>query len=224
MDPASYRLHISGLVDFPRELTLEELRRRPRSTHTAGFECSGNSNRRINPLVGNARWAGVSLSSLLKEAGIKSYAREVVFWGADKGTEEVSHGGNTTTVEQPFGRSLALADAMKSEVLVAYQMNGEPLSPEQGAPARLIVPGWYGVAKRQVADPHPRAGPPLHGKVHGPRVCHPARSARRGGRRLERNLGQPHSPEVHGGPGHPQRLPLQDPGVRAERRHAPEGR
>ena len=146
MDPASYRLHISGLVDFPRELTLEELRRRPRSTHTAGFECSGNSNRRINPLVGNARWAGVSLSSLLKEAGIKSYAREVVFWGADKGTEEVSHGGNTTTVEQPFGRSLALADAMKSEVLVAYQMNGEPLSPEQGAPARLIVPGWYGVA------------------------------------------------------------------------------
>lgn len=146
VDPAGYRLRISGLVDSPRELSLDDLRQRPRSTHTAGFECSGNSSRRINPLVGNAQWSGVSLSSLLKEAGIKAYAREVVFWGADKATEKVSHGGATVTVEQPFGRSLALADAMNSEVLVAYEMNGEPLSPEQGAPARLIVPGWYGVA------------------------------------------------------------------------------
>ena len=146
VDPAGYRLRISGLVDSPRELTLDELRQRPRSTHTAGFECSGNSPRRINPLVGNARWVGVSLSNLLKEAGIRPYAREVVFWGADKGTEEVYHGGTTVKVEQSFGRSLALADAMKSEVLVAYEMNGEPLSLYQGAPVRLIVPGWYGVA------------------------------------------------------------------------------
>ena len=146
VDPAGYRLRIDGLVDSPRELTLEELRGRPRSTHTAGFECSGNSPRRINGLVGNARWVGVSLSSLLKEAGIKAYAREVVFWGADKGTEEIYHGGTTVNVEQSFGRSLALTDAMKSEVLVAYEMNGEPLSHYQGAPARLIVPGWYGVA------------------------------------------------------------------------------
>lgn len=146
VDPAGYRLRIDGLVDSPRELTLDELRRRPRSTHTAGFECSGNSPRRVNGLAGNARWVGVSLSSLLKEAGIRPYAREVVFWGADKGTEEVYHGGTTVNVEQSFGRSLALADAMKSEVLVAYEMNGEPLSLNQGAPVRLIVPGWYGVA------------------------------------------------------------------------------
>ncbi len=146
VDPAAYRLRIDGLVDTPRELTLDELRQRPRSTHTAGFECSGNSPRRVNGLAGNARWVGVGLSSLLKEAGIRPYAREVVFWGADKGTEEVYHGGTTVNVEQSFGRSLALADAMKSEVLVAYEMNGEPLSLNQGAPARLIVPGWYGVA------------------------------------------------------------------------------
>ena len=142
----NYRLRISGLVEKPLELSLHNLRQRHRSLHIVGFECSGNSRRRINPLVGNARWSGVSLKGLLQESGIKAHATEVIFWGADKGTEEVSHGGARVKVDQPFGRSLAVADAMRSEVLVVYEMNGEPLSPEQGAPVRLIVPGWYGVA------------------------------------------------------------------------------
>jgi DMSO/TMAO reductase YedYZ molybdopterin-dependent catalytic subunit len=125
---------------------LTEIKIRPRSEHVAGFECSGNNNARGNPLVGNARWAGVSLAGLLKDLGLKPSAREVVFFGADKATEEVSHGGATNKVEQRFARSLSLEDATRPEVLLAYEMNGAPLSQFQGAPLRLIVPGWYGVA------------------------------------------------------------------------------
>ncbi len=107
VDPAGYRLRISGLVDFPGELSLGELRHRPRSAHTAGFECSGNSRRRINPLVGNARWSGVSLSHLLREAGIRSTAREVVFWGGGPGNGESlpwrRHGHGGTALRKKFG-------------------------------------------------------------------------------------------------------------------------
>jgi DMSO/TMAO reductase YedYZ molybdopterin-dependent catalytic subunit len=146
VDPGVYRLRITGLVDRPVELSLADLKRRRRLEQVVGFECSGNNNARGNPLVGNARWGGTPLASLLKECSVKATAREVVFFGADKGTEEVSHGGSTEKVEQRFARSLSVDDASQSEVMLAYEMNGEPLSQAQGYPVRLIVPGWYGVA------------------------------------------------------------------------------
>jgi DMSO/TMAO reductase YedYZ molybdopterin-dependent catalytic subunit len=146
IDPTNYKLKISGLVERPMELSLSELRKQPRVEHVAGFECSGNGPKRISGLAGNARWAGAGLASVLKNCGVRPQAKEVVFFGADKSTEEVSHGGGTATVEQRFARSLALEDATAAEVLLAYEMNGEPLSLYQGAPVRLIVPGWYGVA------------------------------------------------------------------------------
>ena len=146
VESATYRLRITGLVDRPVELSLSDLRKRHRMEQIVGFECSGNNNARGNPLVGNARWTGTSLGSLLKECGVKSAAREVVFFGADKGTEEVSHGGSTHKVEQRFARSLSVEDVTQPEVLLAYEMNGEPLSLSQGSPLRVIVPGWYGVA------------------------------------------------------------------------------
>jgi DMSO/TMAO reductase YedYZ molybdopterin-dependent catalytic subunit len=146
VDVASYKLRVSGLVNKPVELSLEELQRRPRTELIAGFECSGNNLARLNTLVGNARWAGTSLAALLKEARPQSTAREVVFFGADHGTEEIAHGGGQPQkYEQNFARSLALEDAMHPDVLLVWEMNGAPLPPKNGGPVRLLVPGWYGV-------------------------------------------------------------------------------
>jgi len=146
VDPESYKLRLSGLVNKPLELSLEELKRRPRTELIAGFECSGNNPARLNTLVGNAHWAGTSVAALLKDAGLKSTAREVVFFGADHGTEEIVHGGGQSQeYEQNFARSLALEDAMNPDILLAWEMNGVPLPPQHGGPVRLLVPGWYGI-------------------------------------------------------------------------------
>jgi DMSO/TMAO reductase YedYZ molybdopterin-dependent catalytic subunit len=146
MDPTSYKLRLSGLVNKPLELSLEELKRRPRTELIAGFECSGNNPARLNTLVGNARWAGTSVAALLKDAGLKSTATEVVFFGADHGTEEIVHGaGQPQEYEQNFARSLALEDARNPDILLVWEMNGAPLPPKNGGPVRLLVPGWYGV-------------------------------------------------------------------------------
>jgi len=146
IDPASYKLRITGLVEHPMELTLADLKKRPRVEHIVGFECSGNNNPRGNPLVGNATWTGTSVARLLKEAGPRPGAREVVFFGADTGTEEITHGGTPEKVEQHFGRALAIDDAMLPDIMLADEMNGQPMPHPHGAPVRLVVPGWYGVA------------------------------------------------------------------------------
>jgi DMSO/TMAO reductase YedYZ molybdopterin-dependent catalytic subunit len=146
VDAATYKLKIDGLVNKPIELTLDELKKRSRVEQTIGFECSGNNGFQ-RPLIGNARWVGTSLNALLKDAGLKPNAREIVFFAADKGTEDIVHGrGQTQKYEQNFGRSLAVEDAMKPEPFLAWEMNGAPLATGHGAPVRLIVPGWYGVA------------------------------------------------------------------------------
>src|SRR5262245_2447516 len=146
IDPSAYKLRITGLVDRPMELTLADLKKRPRVEQVVGFECSGNNNPRGNPLVGNATWAGTSVARLLKEAGPRAGAREVVFFGADTGTEEITHGGAPEKVEQHFGRALSIDDAMLPDVMLADEMNGTPMPHPHGAPVRLVVPGWYGVA------------------------------------------------------------------------------
>jgi DMSO/TMAO reductase YedYZ molybdopterin-dependent catalytic subunit len=151
-DAASYRLRITGLVERPIDLTLAELQRRTRAEQVVGFECAGNSNERSNALLGNARWVGTPLASLLRERGIRDTAREVVFYGADKGLEDVSHGGATERVEQHFGRSLSIEEALRPEVMVAWEMNGEPLPRTHGQPLRLIVPGSYGVGNVKWLD------------------------------------------------------------------------
>ena len=145
VDPATFRLKTSGLVDRPTSLSLDDLRRMGGTELVAGFECSGNR-RPLQGLSGNGRWTGVRLRAVLDQAGVKSQAREFVFFGADHGAEEVEFRTDKIKVEQQFGRSLSREKALSPEPFLAYALNGEPLTRHQGSPLRLIVPGWYGVA------------------------------------------------------------------------------
>ena len=143
IDTATYRLRVSGLVDRPLSLSIDELRGLPSRELVFGFECSGNRGP-INGLASNGRWTGVSLETVLERAGVQPSAREIVFLGADHGEEEVEFRGQTYTVDQQYGRSLPRDRALSPEPLLAYALNGEPLTPFQGSPLRLLVPGWYG--------------------------------------------------------------------------------
>jgi DMSO/TMAO reductase YedYZ molybdopterin-dependent catalytic subunit len=143
VDPAAFRLKISGLVDKPLALSLEDLRKMKSTELIFGFECSGNR-RPLQGLCGNGRWTGVPLYTVLNQAGVKAQAREFVFFGADHGEEEVEFRGQTYKVDQQYGRSLARDKALSPDPLLAYAMNGEPLTRHQGFPLRLLVPGWYG--------------------------------------------------------------------------------
>lgn len=154
VDPATYRLHVSGLVDQNLSLSIDELRAMPSREIVVGFECSGNGGP-VNGLCGNGRWTGVPLRTVLDRAGVKPDAKEFVFFGADRGEEEVPFRGQTFTVEQQYGRSLDREKALSPEPILVYALNGEPLTRHQGFPLRLIVPGWYGMAQvKWLADIH----------------------------------------------------------------------
>lgn len=145
VDPAGYTLKISGLVDRPGQLTLDDLKKMGATDLVAGFECSGNRGP-LQGLCGNGRWTGVALKRVLDSSGVKAAAREFVFFGADHAEEDVEWRAQTFRIDVPFGRSLEREKAMSSGPFLAWALNGEPLTRHQGAPLRLIVPGWYGVA------------------------------------------------------------------------------
>jgi DMSO/TMAO reductase YedYZ molybdopterin-dependent catalytic subunit len=145
VDPATFKLKISGLVERPKALSLDDLKKIGSGDLIAGFECSGNRGP-LNGLSGNGRWTGVPLKTVLDSTGVKPSAREFVFFGADKGEEEVEWRTQKYKIDVPFGRSLTREKALAPEPFLAWALNGEPLTKHQGAPLRLIVPGWYGVA------------------------------------------------------------------------------
>ena len=148
VDASAWRLTIGGRVEQPLALSLDEVRARRAVELPVTLECAGNGRARLNPrpmsqpwlseAVGTARWRGTPLRPLLEEAGLVPDAVEVVFTGLDRGIE----GGE----EQRYQRSLRLHDALMPDVLLAYEMNGEPLPRQHGFPLRLVVPGWYGMA------------------------------------------------------------------------------
>jgi len=144
VDVATYTLQVSGLVDKPLSLSLDDLRKMGSRELVAGFECSGNRGP-LQGLSSNARWTGVPLKTVLDKAGVKAQAREFVFFGADRGEEDVEFRNDKFKVQQQFGRALTREKALSPEPMLMYALNGEPLTLHQGMPVRLVVPGWYGV-------------------------------------------------------------------------------
>src|SRR5262245_59800153 len=148
VDSGSYRLAVRGHVSRELSLSLDDLRTRPAVELAVTLECAGNGRALITPhvesqpwlqeAVGTASWRGTPVRALLKEAGVQDGAVEVAFAGLDRGVEN--------DVEQRYERSLSLFESLRPDVLLVYEMNGEPLLPQHGFPLRLLVPGWYGMA------------------------------------------------------------------------------
>ncbi len=143
IDQATWKLEVDGLVKKPLSLTLGDIMARPRQEVVFTVECSGNHGFPFfTGGIGNARWAGTPLASILQEAGVLDEGIEVVFWGTDAGEIEI----RDMKFTQNFARSMSLEDAMSPDNILCYEMNGEALPAPNGFPLRLIAPGWYGIA------------------------------------------------------------------------------
>ncbi|MCU1328039.1 MAG: hypothetical protein JWN34_3409 [Bryobacterales bacterium] len=144
VDPATWQLEVGGLVNTPLKLTLADLKKLPNVTLTGVLECAGNGRSFYKPgmpgtqwkfgSVGNARWTGVRLRDVLAKAGLKPTAAHLLLDGAD-----VPMG-----TMPDFQRSLPLEKANHPDTMLAWAMNGKPLTAEHGFPLRVIAPGWAG--------------------------------------------------------------------------------
>ena len=141
IDPAAWRLGVTGLVSLPLELRLADLEDLPRRSFTAFLECCGNGRSRFRPptdgtpwandAVGNAVWTGAPLAAVLDLANLQDGAIDVVAQGADF---------------PAMRRGLPISVARDPDTLLAWEMNGEPLPIAHGGPVRLVVPRWGGIA------------------------------------------------------------------------------
>lgn len=145
IDPATFTLEIKGKVDRPLKLSLKDIKGMEQTEVVAVNQCSGNSRGFFNPRIaggqlghgamGNARWRGVSLKSVLDQAGVQHGAKQVVFGGMD---------GPVSDRTPDYAKALDVDHARDGEVMLAYLMNGRDLPFLNGFPLRLVVPGYYG--------------------------------------------------------------------------------
>lgn len=169
IDLNTWRLRIEGEVETPFELTYDEVREMASRTLAVTMECAGNGRAFLTPpvagaqwergAVSTAEWTGVLLSEVLRRARLKASAREVILEGADRGKIQDPLG---PAGETHYARSMPLKK-VNDDVLLAYKMNGDDLTPAHGAPLRVVVPGWYGMASvkwltRIIASAHPFNG------------------------------------------------------------------
>ena len=146
----SHEIVIYGAVEREARITVAQLQRMAQHTIAATMECAGNDRLGMQPLpvgepwrhgaLSTVTWSGVLLRDVLNMVTPTHDAIEVLFTAADAGSRDDADG------VVRFARSLPLAQAQQPETLIALQMNGAPLTPDHGAPVRLAVPGWYGMA------------------------------------------------------------------------------
>lgn len=155
IEEATYKVRVNGLVKKELSLDMENIRSRPKVTIAATMECGGNGrmNQRHrlwlhvpwnNDAIGCAEWTGTPLRGVLEEAGLQDGVADILFTGLDKGIQ-----GQQV---QYFQRSLSVEQAMGEDVILAYEINGQPLPPQHGFPLRLIVPGWLGMTNVKWLD------------------------------------------------------------------------
>lgn len=148
LDDATHQLVFGEGFESPYSLSMSEIRSLPQTTRPVTLECAGNGRTGISPrthsmpwtyeAVGTSEWTGTLLAPLIQQACPHTDAVEIVFTGADRGFDK--------GVEHAFGRSLTIEQIASLDVLLVHTMNGQPLLPQHGAPLRIIVPGWYGMA------------------------------------------------------------------------------
>lgn len=148
LDANEHQLIFSGAFDAPYSLHLNEIKSLPQITMPITMECAGNGRAGMSPrsfsmpwlyeAVGTSQWTGTPLAPLIEKAKPNADVVEISFTGADYGYDKGQ--GHF------FGRSLTLKQIKELDVLLVHTMNGLPLLPQHGAPLRIIVPGWYGMA------------------------------------------------------------------------------
>src|SRR5205085_1750557 len=124
IDASTWTLRIDGLVSKPQTLSLAAIKKLPTIEYVMTMECV--ENRIGGYLIGNGKWKGVALAPLLAASGIDPRATQVAIYGADK-----------------FASGHPLSRLRESDVMLAYEMNGAPLTPSHGFPIRLLVPGKF---------------------------------------------------------------------------------